>query len=90
MDWQAFNLSLKLGLLTLVVLLPPAILLGRWLAVTGWRWKPVVEALVLLPQPVRVARVIPTARARDNILFFISKSLLRHPPYCVSRGWFYR
>lgn len=49
MDWQAFNLSLKLGLLTLVVLLPPAILLGRWLAVTGWRWKPVVEALVLLP-----------------------------------------
>lgn len=49
MDWQALALSVKLGLLTIAVLLPPALLLGRWLAVTRWPGKPLVEALVVLP-----------------------------------------
>lgn len=49
MDWQALSLSLKLGLLTVALLLPPALLLGRWLAVTRWQGKPLVEALVVLP-----------------------------------------
>lgn len=49
MDWQALSLSLQLGLFTVALLLPPALLLGRWLAVTRWRGKPLVEALVVLP-----------------------------------------
>jgi molybdate transport system permease protein len=49
MDWQALALSLKLGLVTVLLLLPPALLLGRWLATTGWPGKPLVEALVVLP-----------------------------------------
>jgi molybdate transport system permease protein len=49
MDWQALLLSLKLGLLTVGLLLPPALLVGRWLAVTRWRGKPIIEALVVLP-----------------------------------------
>ncbi|MFN7400252.1 MAG: molybdate ABC transporter permease subunit [Sandaracinobacter sp.] len=49
MDWQALILSLKLGALTVALLLPPAVLLGRWLATTRWPGKPLVEALVVLP-----------------------------------------
>jgi molybdate transport system permease protein len=49
MDWQALALSLRLGLVTVALLLPPALFLGRWLAVTRWRGKPLVEALVVLP-----------------------------------------
>lgn len=49
MDWQALILSLKLGLLTVGLLLPPALLFGRWLAVTRWPGKPILEALVVLP-----------------------------------------
>lgn len=49
MDWQALALSLRLGAVTLILLLPPAILLARWLATTGSRWKPLIETLVVLP-----------------------------------------
>lgn len=49
MDWQALTLSLRLGAVTLLFLMPPALLLGRWLAVTPSRAKPLVEALVVLP-----------------------------------------
>ncbi len=49
MDWQALTLSLKLGALTLAVLLPLAIAAGRFLAFTRWRLKPVFEALLALP-----------------------------------------
>ena len=49
MDWQALALSARLGLLTILFLVPFAIWLGRWLAITPWRGKPLVEALVILP-----------------------------------------
>lgn len=49
MDWQALTLSLRLGLFTTLLLMPLAVLLGRWLAVTRWRGKPLVEGLVILP-----------------------------------------
>lgn len=49
MDWPALALSLKLGVLTVLLLLPLALLVGRWLAHSRWRWKPLVEALVILP-----------------------------------------
>ena len=49
MDWQALFLSLRLGLVTVLILVPLAVALGRWLAVTRWRGKALVEALVILP-----------------------------------------
>ena len=49
MDWQALSLSIRLGLITVLILVPLAVALGRWLAVTRWRGKPLVEALVILP-----------------------------------------
>lgn len=49
MDWQALVLSLELAAVTLLVLLPTGLLLARWLAVTRFKGKAWVEALVVLP-----------------------------------------
>lgn len=49
MDWQALELSLRLGLSTLVVLLPIGIWAGHFLAVRTFRGKGLVEALVAVP-----------------------------------------
>ena len=49
MDWQALWLSLRLGALTVLVLLPIAVFLGRWLAVTRVRCRPLIEAALALP-----------------------------------------
>lgn len=48
-DWAALRLSLALAGATVALLLPVAMLLGHWLATTGWRGKPALEALLLLP-----------------------------------------
>jgi molybdate transport system permease protein len=40
---------LTLAVLTTLVLLPVGLALARWLAVTAWAGRPVVEALLLLP-----------------------------------------
>jgi len=49
MDWQALILSLQLAAVTLAVLLPPGMLLARWLAYTTFKGKAWIEALVVLP-----------------------------------------
>jgi molybdate transport system permease protein len=49
MDWTALWLSLRLGALTVLLLLPIGIFVGRRLAYREFRGKPVVEALVALP-----------------------------------------
>lgn len=49
MDWSALHVSLTLAVLTTVALLPVGLALARWLAVTAWAGRPVVEALLLLP-----------------------------------------
>jgi molybdate transport system permease protein len=49
MDWQALTLSLKLATVTLAMLLPLGLLLGRWLAYTRFKGKSLVEAVVVLP-----------------------------------------
>ncbi|MBI4756332.1 MAG: molybdate ABC transporter permease subunit [Betaproteobacteria bacterium] len=49
MDWAAISLSAELALVTLLVLLPAAVLVARWLAVTPWRGKPWLEGLLALP-----------------------------------------
>ncbi|WP_305042280.1 molybdate ABC transporter permease subunit [Geoalkalibacter sp.] len=49
MDWTAIVLSAKLALATLLVLIPPAIFIARWLALTSFRGKPWIEGLLALP-----------------------------------------
>lgn len=49
MDWSALQVSLTLAVLTTLVLLPVGLALARWLAVTAWAGRPLVEALLLLP-----------------------------------------
>ena len=49
MDWQALTLSLKLASVTLLLLLPLGILIGRWLAKTKFSGKSLIEAAIVLP-----------------------------------------
>jgi len=49
MDWQALALSFKLATVTLAVLLPFGLLVGRWLATTQFSGKAFVEAMIVLP-----------------------------------------
>lgn len=49
MDWSALHVSLTLAVLTTLALLPLGLVLARWLAVTAWAGRPIVEALLLLP-----------------------------------------
>jgi len=48
-DWAALALSLRLGALTVVALIPLAMVLGRWLALTRIRGKGLIEAILALP-----------------------------------------
>lgn len=49
MDWVAVGLSLKLAVVTVALLLPIGIILGRFLAYRDIRGKEFIEALVALP-----------------------------------------
>lgn len=49
MDWIALALSLKLAGLTVLLLIPLALLFARWLATARFRGKPALEALIALP-----------------------------------------
>lgn len=48
-DAAALRLSLLLAVATVAILLPLAIALGRWLAITRWQGRPLLEALLFLP-----------------------------------------
>ena len=49
MDWTALGVSLRLGVATILILLPLGVWLGRTLAVTTFRGKLLVQALVTVP-----------------------------------------
>ena len=49
MDWQSLRLSLWLAIATGLVLVPTGVLVGRWLARSTHRLKPVAEATLALP-----------------------------------------
>jgi molybdate transport system permease protein len=49
MDWQAFGVSVRLGLWTVGVLVPAGTWAGHALATRSFRGKPLVEALVAIP-----------------------------------------
>src|SRR5713226_6592848 len=49
MDWQAIGLSLRLAACTTLILCALGLPLAYWLAVSRWRWKFLIEAVVALP-----------------------------------------
>ncbi len=49
MDWSAFRVSIALGLWTLLLLVPPSLLLSRWLAWRRFPGRALVEAAVAVP-----------------------------------------
>jgi molybdate transport system permease protein len=49
MEWSALRLSLELAAMTVLLLIPAALLAGRWLAYRRFRGKPLVEALLAVP-----------------------------------------
>lgn len=49
MDWTALKLSLELGAVTVLLLLPAALFAARLLAYRSFRGKPLVEALLAVP-----------------------------------------
>lgn len=49
MDWEAFRVSFALGLWTLAILVPPAVLLARWLAWSRFPGRGLLEAAVAAP-----------------------------------------
>lgn len=49
MDWVAFELSVRLGLLTVLLLVPVALLTARWLAVSEFPGKSLLEATLASP-----------------------------------------
>lgn len=71
MDWPAFLLSLKLGALTLLVLLPIGIVLGRALAWKRFPGKALVEGLLALPlvmPPTVLGFYLLVSLGRDSIV----------------------
>lgn len=49
MDWTALSVSLKLGLLTVVLLIPISLLVAHRLAVSSFSGKALIEALLAVP-----------------------------------------
>lgn len=49
MDWDTIRVSLQLAAFTTLTLCAVGLPLAYWLAVTKWRWKFLIEALVALP-----------------------------------------
>ena len=49
MDWEALWLSLKLGGVTVLLLIPGMLFAGRWLAYRRFRGRAVVEAMLAVP-----------------------------------------
>lgn len=49
MDWTALALSLKLGFFTILILIPAALFLARWLATHQFRGKGLLEAMLTVP-----------------------------------------
>jgi molybdate transport system permease protein len=82
MDWTALGLSLRLGIVTVVLLLPVAFLLARALAFGRWRGRGVVEALVALPlilPPTVIGYYLLVAFGRASPLGAVFESAFGRP-----------
>jgi len=82
MDWTALGLSLRLGLVTVAILLPVAFLLARWLAFGRFKGRGFVEALVALPlilPPTVIGFYLLSAFGQPSVLGHTFQSLLGRP-----------
>ncbi len=82
MDWTALVLSLKLGALTVALLLPLGIAIGRLLAIRDFPGKGLVEALIALPlilPPTVLGYYLLVAFGRAAPLGALWQSLFGHP-----------
>jgi molybdate transport system permease protein len=82
MDWTALGLSLRLGMVTVALLLPIAFVLARWLAFRRVRGRGFVEALVALPlilPPTVVGFYLLSAFGRGSPVGAAFEAVLGHP-----------
>lgn len=85
-DFRALSLSLHLGLLTALVLIPVGVVLARWLAWNDFRGRSMVQALIALPL------ILPPTVLGYYLLLLLSSSgplggiweTLRHEPLAFS------
>ncbi|WP_374338921.1 molybdate ABC transporter permease subunit [Methyloversatilis sp.] len=81
MDWTAILLSARLAGVTLLVLMPLAVIVGRWLAVTQTSAKPWIEGLLALPlvlPPTVVGYYLLLAMGNQSIFGRAFEALLGH------------
>lgn len=81
MDWTAILLSARLAAVTLLVLMPLAVIVGRWLAVTQTSAKPWIEGLLALPlvlPPTVVGYYLLLAMGNQSIFGRAFEALLGH------------
>src|SRR5919201_3108888 len=77
MDWQAIGVSLRLAACTTLILCALGLPVAYWLAVSRWRWKFLLEAVVALPL------VLP-----PTVLgFYILLAIGPHSPVGQSYEW---
>ena len=83
MDWEALKLSLLLGTLTVAILLPLALIAGRWLAITRLRGRVFIEAVLTLPL------VLPPTVIGFYLLVGMGPAspVGRHGPHCSAMPW---
>jgi molybdate transport system permease protein len=82
MDWTALGLSIRLGLVTVAILMPVAFLLARWLAYGRFKGRGFVEALVALPlilPPTVIGFYLLSAFGQPSVLGQAFQSLLGRP-----------
>lgn len=82
MDWTALWLSLRLGVLTVLILMPIAVIAGRWLAFEAFRGKALIEACVALPlvlPPTVLGYYILVAFGVSSPLGRLWQGLFGHP-----------
>jgi molybdate transport system permease protein len=86
MDWQALGLSLRLAACTTLILCAIGLPLAHWLAVTRWRWKFLVEAVVALPlilPPTVLGFYLLMAMAPHGLAFTFTGLLLASVLYSL-------
>lgn len=82
MDWTAFTLSLRLAVLTCLVLLPLGLILARQLAWGRFRGRSLIEAAVMLPlilPPTVLGFYLLTSLAPNALLGGLFQSLTGRP-----------
>ncbi len=82
MDWDSLRISAWLAAATAVLLLPPGIVLARWLAYSRTPWQPLVEASLALPlilPPTVLGFYLLSAMGNASPLGALYQEFVGHP-----------